>query len=150
MENNAAAMMEGEKKMAFAEFIKQDGAYKCTVTQNVEGTSTQGTTYINNGMVRGEFKTEVKGMSVDSNMIVRDGYTYAWSSAAPTMGFKAKVMMDSTNADAFASGSYSWNAEQIGDYNCEVWTADEAKFVLPKGVTFKEMTAATMMPKDAM
>ncbi len=131
---------ESGKKMAFSEFVKQGGAYKCTVNQNVGGTASVGTTYISNGMIRGEYNTKAQGLSIDTTLIVRDGFTYSWSSMAPSMGFKSKVVTGvvedgSTNT----SGTYSFNAEQIGDYDCEAWTVDASKFALPKGVTFREV-----------
>ncbi len=128
------------KKMAFSEFIKQGGAYKCTVNQYVQDMEMKGTVYINGDMVRGEYAMQVQGMNVDSNMVVRDGYTYSWSSMMPT-GYKSKIVApeETTNPDTGTSGTYSWNAEQIGDYNCESWSPDEAIFALPAGMTFTEM-----------
>lgn len=128
------------KRMAFSEFIKQGGSYKCTVRQDVGGVQTEGTTYMSGGMIRGEYSTKVQGMDVNSTMIVRDGYTYSWTSMMPNTGFKVKVAANATgDTSAPTSGSYSFNAEQIGDYNCEAWTADASKFTLPSGVTFQEM-----------
>lgn len=133
-------LAESGKKMAFSEFIKQGGAYKCTVNQSVAGVNTVGTTYINGGLIRGEYKTQAQGINVTSSLIVRDGYTYSWTSMAPTMGFKAKVAENTgANTGTAMSGSYSWNAEQIGDYSCEAWSADANMFVVPSGVTFREV-----------
>ncbi len=128
------------KKMAFSEFIKNGGSYKCTVNQSVNGTDTVGTTYIDGGMIRGEYNTKVQNLNVDSTLIVRDGYTYTWTSMTPNMGFKAKVVESiGGDIDAGMSGQYSFNAEQIGDYNCEAWSSDASKFALPAGVTFNEL-----------
>lgn len=127
------------KKMAFSEFIKQGGAYKCTVNQNVQNIETKGTVYISGDLVRGEFSTVVSGMNINSTFIVKDGYSYSWTSAAPTMGIKTKIVAQGNGgakSDAGMSGSYSWNAEQIGDYNCEAWTLDQTKFTPPTTITF--------------
>lgn len=125
------------KKIAFSEFIKQGGSYKCTVNQYMEDMETKGTVYIDGDMVRGEYTVEAQGMTIDSTMIVRDGYTYSWSSMMPNVGYKIKAQ-SSGQADTSAgtSGSYAWNADQIGDYNCEAWRADAAMFTLPSNVTF--------------
>lgn len=136
----ASAPTESGKKIAFAEFIKQGGAYKCTVNQSVAGTDTVGTTYIHNGLIRGEYSTKTAGMNIATSLIVRDGFTYTWTSMAPTMGFKAKVVDNAVvNTGAAMSASYSWNAQQIGDYNCESWAADDSMFTVPASVTFKEI-----------
>jgi hypothetical protein len=131
-----------EKKMAFSDFIKQGGAYKCSVAQNVGGISTNGITYIDSGRVRGEYTATVQGTKVDSTMILRDGYTYSWSSMMPGQGFKTKVATSATgNTSAPSSGAYSFNADAIGDYNCEAWSVDESKFTVPTNITFKTVSS---------
>ncbi len=130
------------KKMAFSEFLKQGGAYKCTVNQNIQDTETQGVTYIDGDIIRADYTIEVEGLTMTSSMIVRDGYTYSWSSMAPQMGFKSKIAEAEPTAndiDTGMSDSYAWNADQIGDYNCDAWNPDKATFALPAGVTFTEM-----------
>lgn len=137
-EEQGKAPEQTGKKMAFSQFLKQGGAYKCEVNQDINGVETKGTTYINDGMVRGEYNTKIQGANVDSTFIVRDGFVYSWSSMLPNMGFKMKTDVNASgNAGASASGSYSWNAEQIGDYNCEPWTVDQSKFTVPTNITFK-------------
>jgi hypothetical protein len=128
------------KKIPFADFIKKGGAYKCTVNQYVQNVETKGTVYISGGDLRGEFSSTVAGMNFTSTFIRKDDYTYTWTSAMPGKGFKVKTQASAeANTDAKASGTYSWNAEQIGDYNCEVWATDASKFVLPAGVTFSDV-----------
>ncbi len=126
------------KKMAFASFVKQGGSYQCTVHQYVNDTDTVGDVYLDNGKIRGEFKTTYNGMNIDTSFIVRDGYTYTWTSAMPTMGFKAPVVDSETTGSADTSGTYSWNNDQIGDYDCKAWAADQSKFAIPTSVKFTE------------
>lgn len=128
------------KKMAFSEFVKGSGSYKCTVNQSVEGTDTKGTVYITKGLLRGEFSSQVRGMNVDTTFIVKEGYTYTWTSLMPKFGFKTKIP-EKTEGDTSTqtSGSYSFNAEKIGDYDCTAWTLDPSKFIVPSTVTFSEM-----------
>jgi len=127
------------KKMAFSQFIKQDkGSYKCEVSQAMSDIESNGTIYMNGGNMRGDFNTIAEGRNMNSSFIMMGGYTYNWSNLAP-MGVKVKVDMDGGNSSAEASGTYSWNAEQIGDYNCEPWLVDEGTFELPDGVNFTEI-----------
>lgn len=129
------------KKMAFSEFLKQGGTYKCTVHQSVNGVDSVGTTYISGKNVRGEYANKVEGVSMTAYVLVRDGYSYTWTSMAPTMGFKVKnTEPTAQNTAQGKSGSYSFNAEQIGDYDCQAWTEDSTLFTLPEGVTFTELS----------
>jgi hypothetical protein len=130
-----------DKKMAFSQFIATNkGSYECTVNQYVNDIASKGTVYMNQGLIRGDFNTKVSGISIDTSLIVRDGYTYTWSSALPGSGFKSKVVANgNANTNTGTSGQYSFNAEQIGDYDCKVWAFDESKFTLPVSITFREV-----------
>jgi hypothetical protein len=56
----------------------------------------------------------------------------------PSIGFKSKVIaQEGIKPEVSTSGTYSFNAEQIGDYNCEAWTADSNMFKLPEGITWR-------------
>ncbi len=133
-----SAMPNG-KKMAFAEFIKKGGSYECSVTQNVQNIASNGHVFIDGERIRGEFTTSVAGQTIDSSMITKDGMAYVWSSMAP-MGMKMPVVKNQNDTSAQPmSGSYSFNAEQIGDYDCNEWKVDESKFALPSGITFQDL-----------
>ena len=128
-----------EKKMAFSQFLKQGGAYKCEVKQSMSDFENSGTMYVNGQTLRGEFSTVAEGVKMDSSFISRDGYTYTWSSMTPGMGFKIKAEAETSNEGADVNETYAWSAEQIGDYNCKNWVVDASKFEIPKDITFQEI-----------
>ncbi len=130
------------KKMAFADFLKQGGAYQCTVNQYVQNIESKGKVYIDGGRISGVFSTKVQGMTIDTNILVREGYSYTWSSMMQGMGYKTKTVDPKdtpASGSASTSGTYSFNAEQIGDYNCTPWSVDEGVFSIPTNVTFKTL-----------
>lgn len=128
------------KKIAFSELVKQGGSYECTVKQMVSNIDSDGVVFVSRDRIRGEFSTLAQGMKIDTSMIVRDGYTYTWSSMMPGTGFKIKAEANTTaNVNTSMSGSYGWNAEQIGDYYCKEWKVDESTFTLPGNVKFTEI-----------
>lgn len=128
------------KKIAFSEFVKQGGSYKCEVKQAMNDFENSGTVYITEGKMRGEFSTVAEGQKMDSLFVMKDDYMYNWSSLSPELGVKIKVTAED-KAAAEAQGIYSWNTEQVGDYNCEPWTVDNSKFDLPQAVNFMEIKA---------
>jgi hypothetical protein len=127
------------KKMSFDAFMKQGGSYMCTVNQNVQGMESKGTVYINGGNIRGDFKTSVSGMNIDTMFLTKDGYSYSWSSMMAGKGFKVAVKGASGNTSTQTSGQYSFDASQIGEYDCQPWTVDQSKFAMPSGVVFTEI-----------
>lgn len=130
------------KKMAFSQFMSQGGSYECDVTQNLGGVESKGKIYLDNGKIRGDFTTKTASLDVTGSTIVRDGFSYTWSSMMPE-GVKIPVeSRNSTLGGGFvqtSGGTYSWNADQIGDYECKPWTPDQSVFVVPTNVTFREL-----------
>lgn len=147
------AQTPAQKKMAFDAFLRRgDGSYVCTVKQAMSDMENSGTVYIEGSAdegkrkIRGEFTTVAEGRTIGTTFVIKDGFNYMWTSAAPKNGFKVampKEALDAegkvtVNADG-SSGTYAWSATQIGEYDCQPWTVDQAKFALPAGVTFTEM-----------
>ncbi len=131
---NTVQQENTDKKMAFSEFVKQGGSYKCEVKQSESDFGTGGTVYISGGNVRGDFSTIAEGRTVQTSFLLKDGYSYNWSSISPNNGVKMLVPVDSETS--VSSEVYSWNANQIGDYDCEPWTADASIFVVPTNINF--------------
>lgn len=136
---SASTPAEG-KKMSIESYIKQGGTHVCTVTQNAGGIESKGTLYIAGEKIGGEFSSVVQGMDINTYLIVKDGYSYVWTSLMPNVGFKSVTVMKDSNSGASTetSGSYGWDASKIGDYDCKPWTLNASKFVLPSSVTFGE------------
>lgn len=136
VQNEEQAVEAVGKKMAFSEFIKTGGSYKCEVSQAMSDFENSGTMHIDGSKVRGDFTTVAEGMTVTTSLVVKDDYTYVWMNGVnglPASGFKTKNQVDTS-----ASGGFRWDAETIGDYNCEAWVVDEAMFAIPSDITFQE------------
>lgn len=129
------------KKMAFESFIKNGGSYVCTVNQYVQNIESKGIVYIDGSKISGEFKTSVQGMNIGTSFISKDGYSYTWSSVMPNTGYKVAVTSSTNAGDSSTgtSGTYGFNAQDIGDYDCQAWTPDASKFDLPSSVKFTEI-----------
>lgn len=123
------------KKMAFSQLVAQGDSYKCTVHQYVNDTDTVGTAYISDKKVRGEFSTDYQGKKMESHVLIDGTYAYMWSNMMPT-GFKTKVTIDANGTQSATAGTYSFNYDQVGDYDCQPWKADASMFVVPTSISF--------------
>jgi hypothetical protein len=136
MNNGEEIANNAGKKMAFSEFLKTNtSSYKCDVKQAMSDFENSGTVYVDGQKVRGDFSTIAEGKTMTTSLIVRDDTSYMWSNGEnglPEIGFKAKV-----NSENNLEG---WR-ESIGDYDCELWTVDEAMFAVPTNITFQEVGA---------
>ena len=131
----------GGKKIPFSDFMKKSGSYQCTVNQNLENYSmtAQGTVYLDNGKIRGDYTASYNGKSFTGSTIIRDGFAYTWTSMM-NIGWKVPVAQTDGNASSnvkVSGNTYSFNAAQIGDYDCKPWTADASKFTVPTNLTFQ-------------
>ena len=112
--------------------------------QYIDDFGSEGTVYISAGKIRGEFTTTAEGKLIETSLIVTDGYQYIWSSAMQG-GFKMKIpdiATSSASTNTETTGTYYWNAEQIGDYDCVPWTTEESKFIPPVTIVFTDMSTA--------
>lgn len=133
------------KKMAFIQLVQQEeGTYKCSVTQYLDGVETMGTVYLDKKLVRGELLADSDGKKMTVTFLMKEGFTYVWNSITPTQGFKIKsAPTDIPGTQAQTTGEIHASAnvylEKIGDYSCEAWVADASKFAVPTAITFSLM-----------
>lgn len=143
---NSKQVVQNQENTSFEDFIKNGrGAYVCNVEQKVSNFESKGVVYIQNGedmasrKINGEFKTTAQGMNVTTNFIMRDGFSYTWSSMLPNTGFKVKIEEPKTgDTSTQTSGTYGFDTKQIGSYDCKDWSIDESKFAIPTSVKFIE------------
>ncbi len=134
------------KKMAFADFMKMGGSYKCTINQNNDGVQTTGTVFIDKSSTRGMFETTTNGTKVEGNFLTHNGFSYFWSSASLT-GIKTPITKEDEDRSQPMSETVAWNPEQVGEYDCMAWTRDEATFAVPAGIQFIDMAQVGGMYK---
>jgi hypothetical protein len=125
------------KKIPFSKFLTLGGAHTCTVNQTLASMTSTGTVFIHDSLVRANFTMNVTGATINSSVILRDGYVYSWTDKTLTKGIKMKAKDDSASSTV-SSKIMPWNGEDIGDYTCSEWKVDDSVFILPKAVTFTE------------
>lgn len=133
----AAAELSQQQSGGIAQLMAQ-GNSECTVTSEMGGITSSGTMYVADGKVRGTFTSSgAQTGTMDSNMIVRDGFVYVWSSAMP-QGIKMAAQASGATATDGQPNPYDANY----NYNCTSWSPDESQFALPSGITFTDFSAA--------
>ncbi len=130
-----------EKKMSFESFVANygDGSYRCEVDQYLSDMDTEGVVYLDGEKLRGDFTAVAEGRSMKMSFIQRDGVQYLWQNGGAS-GMKLSVEAIA-NGSGNAQGTYAWDATQIGQYDCQPWSADAAVFALPGGVVFTDISA---------
>lgn len=119
-------------------------AQKCTFATTSESGSSEGTTYVSGGKVRGDFTTTTSGKTTISHMISDGKTSYVWTEGEKN-GFKMTIPESTTepstgNADSSTSTSSEADLNQKADYKCSGWVADTSYFTPPANVTFTDFS----------
>jgi hypothetical protein len=116
---------------------------KCTYSTSQDGYNSNGTVYVYNGSMRGDFTATVSGKETTSHMINKDSTSYIWTDGS-NMAFKMSFDPNSaTNQSTKQTGSV--DLDKNYDFNCESWSGDSRMFDLPAGVTFSELPKVPAM-----
>lgn len=119
---------------------------KCTFIDATSLTaSSEGTIYVAQGRVRGDFTSVVSGKPILSHMIVLDDTSYVWTDAT-TGGFKmALATIEKQQAPGPNQG---FDPNKKVNYSCTNWSTDVSVFALPAGIQFSDMT--NILPNPPM
>jgi hypothetical protein len=120
------------------DLLARGGSNKCTFTSSTQNSQSQGTVYISDSQMRGDFSSVAAGKTIASHMIVKDNTSYVWSDAAP-QGFKMSFDAMTAQSDATPQAGVDPNAQV--NYSCAPWSADASLFALPTSVTFQDMSS---------
>lgn len=126
------------KSSSLLDLLSAGKNQRCTFKTSTSTSVSEGTFYIANGKMRGDFKTTVDGKTEEMSMI-RDGDTnYIWGSSLET-GIKMTIAIDKLSENQQASQFVNPDAKL--DYNCMPWTTDSSLFTPPSNVKFTDMTS---------
>lgn len=121
-----------QSQTSLRELAASASPQKCTFTS---ANNTQGTVYVAQGRVRGDFSAQVGGAAISGHMVVKDNTSYVWTDTM-SQGFKNSFDA-SAQADTSAQGL---SPDERVSYSCSAWSADESLFALPAGVTFMSIS----------
>lgn len=123
---------------------------KCSFSNNVKETAVNGTVYVADGKMRGDFKSIAGGTTVSGHTIVDSSYSYFWTDTG-NQGFKFPVPSGTTSTNP-AMAKDAPDINQPFNFSCQDWTKDDSVFTLPSNITFQTFTipsipALSGMPK---
>ncbi len=140
---------EEEKSVArsLRELIAGGQSQKCTFTNTVENSTSEGTVYLSGNKMRGDFTSRVTTpvvKTVASHMITDGTEMRVWTDGE-AMGFLMDIsaQTDVKTGDTPTTETSYESPVDLDDtdtsYNCEPWRADASLFVPPASVKFQSM-----------
>jgi hypothetical protein len=117
----------------FADLLARGGSYQCTVSIHDPQASSNGTVYIADKNIRGDFVSEAAGQKIASSMIQTKGYIYTWTNLY-SQGFKVPMPTAGDQPKSTEQGGFDTSANI--SYDCKPWSVDTSKFIVPTNITF--------------
>ncbi len=125
------------------DLLSSGAAQKCTFSQTSDSGTSEGTTYVSGGKVRGDFTTTSSGKTMTSHMISDGKTSYIWTEGEKT-GFKMTATDASPSTVQKDSADNPVNSQadldQKADYKCSSWIVDGSVFTPPSNVTFTDFS----------
>jgi len=120
------------------DLIAKGVSQSCTYSTD----NSQGTIYLGDGKIRGDFNVTTvddsgQSQTTSSHMIIMDNTNYLWTEASTT-GIKMSFDQNATPAPVTSNTpTNSFDANALNNYKCSAWTVDPSLFTLPTGVNFR-------------
>lgn len=145
-EPNSTAVTESPKEKASMDndiisILKSGKTQKCTfATDDANGGTTTGTSYISGDMMRTDIANSKDGKSSNIYVIRNGDDNYIWGSDFPSnTGMKMTLSIDEYEVNENAKKYFDPNMK--ADYKCSAWTVDSALFTPPASIKFQDLSA---------
>jgi hypothetical protein len=115
----------------------------CDFSRQDENGNIEGTVYVSNQKVRGDFNmTDSSGNNFQTSVINDTEFGYTWgSSPFGSMAIKFAVDEPGTfTEDATANQEQTFNPDEEMNYKCRSWNVDDSKFVPPSDIQFTDFS----------
>lgn len=114
-------------------------SYKCTVQTTAQGVTVNGTVYVADRNIRGDFSAKVPVIgAVEAHMIADDTTVYAWTSVLPKGYTFIRTENGAEGSKTIAGQTFDFN--QSYSYDCVESTVDSSMFTVPSNITFTAYT----------
>ena len=139
--NQAATESEKSSGKSLMDLISLGQNQRCTFSTTNESGSTQGTYYLSEANLRGDFKVKTSQGKESQMSMIRSGDTsYMWGSDLQT-GIKMKLSLEDLSKNKEVNQYSSVNPSAKADYNCVPWTVDSSLFTPPSNVKFTDLSS---------
>lgn len=128
------ATTSGSLKSLLSSTTSQQCNFQDTSTPSA---SSEGTVYVSQQKMRGDFSTTSNGLTQKSHIIIDGSKSYIWIDGQK-QGFVTSFNATSTTAPTNASQSLDLN--QKINFSCNSWNPDSSQFTRPSTVQFTDIT----------
>lgn len=109
----------------------------CTFRQDSGSYSSEGTVYVADGKMRGDFTNNLSGKVSGSHMFTDGTTNYIWTDDQQ-VGYK---MSFTANPSGSSTNTESMDVNKNYDFNCKNWNGDQSKFEVPAEIKFQDLSS---------
>ncbi len=128
------------------DLFAQNKPLSCSFSQSNDNSKSNGTIYVADNKIRGNFTTTIEGQPPIESFIIQDSqYFYSWT-LTPPQGTKIKIdklteQTDQTETGQPNEASTDFNnlEQQNITYDCQPWTIDQSVFSPPEDINFTDL-----------
>lgn len=122
------------------EILSSGKSMKCTFQKSDDVAQLQGTVFISEARVRGDFDIRVSTLQspFQSHFITRDGVTYTWTSLAKA-GFRSPAVQSAAPDSSPAAQADIVGLQDKVAYSCAPWTEENGTFSIPQNINFTDL-----------
>lgn len=114
-------------------FLYRDLPLACIISVSTPYLTRSGTLYVTETKARGDFTGYTKGVLTNVAMLDDGEFLYVWKKGAST-GIKLPAPVSASGNVIQANGGLDLTT--VFSYKCNYWSAEQATFAVPEGVTF--------------
>lgn len=140
-ENEQTGQMQEAKGInSFKELMAMGKSQKCTIMYNQNNVVSNGTVYLADGMMRGDFTSTVDGKAMTTHMITNKTEAYTWTEGM-AQGYKMSIdTNEAAQRQAAQNGKAAADLNQKVNYECSPWNKDSSQFTPPSTVNFQDFS----------
>lgn len=136
-ENSTSQTVQGTLKS----LLSAGKSQKCTYSNKVDSATVEGTIYIANGKIRGDFTTTSEQTKMSGHMITDKEFSYTWNDLS-NQGIKMTINQEqqAPSDSSTEPNNQTSDINQTYTYTCQGWKEDAAMFIPPANITFSTFT----------
>jgi uncharacterized protein YxeA len=119
------------------DLVMRNRPMQCTVNE----ADSQGTFYVADNNMRGDFTNTIDGKTMSGHMIVKGDTSYTWTEGEKT-GFKFTASGEANvETENSAEQKTQVDLDEPINYDCRAWNKDNSYFEVPSDIEFTDFSA---------
>lgn len=135
---------------SFADLLRLGQTYTCTYAEQTDNGQQQGTVYVANERMRGDFEISSSETGNMEGHVIRDGnWMYVWGDTPLGMfANKYEYDVNAMSGEGETEKNKNFDIDEEFDFDCDSWNVDTSKFNPPANISFQDISTNMQMLQE--